>query len=413
MRTIVTAVAGNDSSRADLRSALDKMLRPVADASGIRWLHHDVTTLEEARSVAPHAILAAPSTSSWARARHIRSRGPQPLRDAQWPWGLPSLIGADRDKVESENDELRISLVLIDCSVKKSANTTWFLIFPEDRGRGAAGHPASIWQLRELRAWSRSQSAVRGALNQCEVAPEDSPRPLGFLKHSLENGSLAANPLVAKGWPVLSPPPGRHYLGPLPRKCRCGLEHTKWTNMHDADAKKFSAETISQAVASWFAHQVLRPHIGLSAGSSTLLRKGVGSGLAQASAGKAALGDLPMDDPEPSDSGTEDTWPEAEESANLNDHYVDAQLISLLSIQDSFIAPHVQVPIISPHVRAPSIQDFSNEAPAPPRPLPATGWGRTGRDIESCRRPRVRAGNPACGSEAGLDRIAVYLGRPG
>ncbi len=183
--------------------------------------------------------------------------------------------------------------------------------------------------------------------------------------------------------------------------------------MHDADAKKFSAETISQAVASWFAHQVLRPHIGLSAGSSTLLRKGVGSGLAQASAGKAALDNLPVDDPEPSDSGTEDTWPEAEESANLNDHYVDAQLISLLGIQDSFIAPHVQVPIISPHVRAPSIQDFSNEAPAPPRPPPATGWGRAGRDIESCRRPRVRAGNPACGSEAGLDRIAVYLGRPG
>ena len=54
-------------------------------------------------------LMALPETSTWSRARQ-RDSGPQPLRTATWPWGLPGLSGASDNSVRRENESLKVAL---------------------------------------------------------------------------------------------------------------------------------------------------------------------------------------------------------------------------------------------------------------------------------------------------------------
>ncbi len=207
---------------------------------------HSISTVRDAETLTPHAILAAPPSSTWTRARHLAQHGPQPLRDSDWPWGHPRLAGKHREMVERENSELRLALTVIDTCIKKRPNMTWFLIFPEDRGRAKHGLPASIWQLRELRAWATSQAALRGAINQCEFGPTPTSRPLGFLKHPIANGCLPDTGGVHTGWPRFSSSSARHYIGSLSRKCNCGRDHPPWRRQ-PADAADLPLSSIANA----------------------------------------------------------------------------------------------------------------------------------------------------------------------
>ncbi len=348
-RTITTAIVGSEAARAEMRQAVQTILAPFMGDKRIHWVHHDVTTAKEAESVTPDAILAAPSSATWSRSRHLHSDGPRPLRSSSWPWGLPELTGADREKVEADNDELRLALMLIEAGLKRSSNMTWFLIFPEDRGRGAQGHPASIWQLRELRCWAASNNAVRGAVNQCELGPSDSPRPLGFLKHQIDSGSLSQSPFVSKGWPTFSSSRSRHYIGPLPRKCRCGNDHRKWNEAFAEDKQMKSSTVVLSKTAEWLAQQVLRPHLRPQSTRSALLRKGPVGDLPRSTQNDSAEnwnnGTLPLDatddtSPVLSDADTEDTWPEPEDTGEFKEHYVDVKLVDALGIRNKFPNTH-------------------------------------------------------------------------
>ncbi len=300
----------------------------------------------------PHAILAMPPTATWARSRHLHESGPQPLRDSTWPWGLPQISGANRDKLETENADLRLALELIHLSLTRSPSTTWILLSPEDRGRGSCGNPASIWQLKELRAWAFDCGAVRGALNQCELAPSSTPRPLGFLKNAIEHGSMSASAAVHRGWPTFSSSASRHYLGPLPRRCRCGQPHRHWRDATFQHAATRSSGFAHIDVAVWFARQVLRPHLLPLSPCSALLREGTDKDLAGID-GDFTEPSMIEDIPELTDSGSDATWPEPDLADITDKQYVDAQLAGILGIQDHFHGTD-------------AIQDSNTKAPAAP-----------------------------------------------
>ncbi len=341
-QTIVTATIGSSQTQAEMRDALSTVLAAAIADNRIHWVHHSIATIRDAESLTPHAILAAPPSTTWTRARHLAHRGPQPLRDSVWPWGLPHLKGKNRDTVEHENSELRLALTVIDKGLKNRPDMTWFLIFPEDRGRGAQGHPASIWQLKELRTWASSQSALRGALNQCEFGPTPTPRPLGFLKHSMEGGCLTNTKGVHTGWPTFASSSTRYYIGPLPRKCNCGHIHQPWRQRPPENYESSSSALANAEIAEWFARQVMQPHLR-KLSRTALLRQGLNQDRPRPFQDAAYSATDPSLDSARSDSDTDGTWPEAEEAGSNGDDqvisngaYVDRQLVNLLGIQDSF-----------------------------------------------------------------------------
>ncbi len=361
VQTIVTATVGRAQTQAEMRDALATVLSSAITNHRIHWEHHSITSMQDAEPLAPHAILAAPPSSTWTRARHLAPHGPPPLRDSDWPWGDPRLKGKNRDLVEHENSELRLALTFIDTSLKRRPDMTWFLIFPEDRGRGAHGLPASIWQLKELRAWATSQAALRGAINQCEFGPAPTPRPLAFLKHSIDNGCLTSTKGVHAGWPKFSSSTTRHYIGPLPRKCNCGRIHQPWRRQALDKTSPPSSTLANVEVAEWFARQVMQPHLRRLS-SSALLRQGSHQDRARPHQSLSRSAADLEHDTALSDSGTDGTWPEADEAFPENNDgsliskraYVDRQLVDLLGIQDSFKDDML-------------LQDNFNQAPSPIR----------------------------------------------
>ncbi len=237
---------------------------------------------------------------------------------------------------------------------------TWFLIFPEDRGRATHGLPASIWQLRELRAWATSQAALRGAINQCEFGPTPTPRPLGFLKHPIAAGCLADTRGVHTGWPRFSSSTTRRCIGPLPRKCNCGRIHPPWRHQR-SDTSDPPPSTLANAqVAEWFARQVMHPHLR-KLSSTALLRGGPHQDRPRHHQTLDCSATAPAHDAL-SDSGTDGTWPEADEDLSVDNDivgisknaYIDRQLVNLLGIQDSFNENML-------------LQDNYNQAPPPIR----------------------------------------------
>ncbi len=259
-----------------MRAAFGAVLAPWVVCLGIEWLHRDDFTRMHAAEVLVDALVMAPPMTTWTRARHRTRDGPQALRDLRWPWGLPSVKGADRAKVETENAALRDGLKTIDDAVNLNPWLTFALLAPEDRGSLGEAQPASIWQLKELRRWARLRELRRGAVNQCELGMSPTPRPLGVLMHSLEAGGSHKHEPLRAGWPRFSPAPGRHYLGPLPRACKCGRTHGK-AQQQGSDSSTLS----SSSAAVFFANLLLLPHLRKRSRALGLFQEGLG--LAQSS----------------------------------------------------------------------------------------------------------------------------------
>ncbi len=161
------------------------------------------------------ALMIVPETSSWSRSRHRRPTGPQPVRDHNWPWGLPWLSPRDRDKVEAQNDSLRDLFKLMSACVEQSPSTHLVLLHPEDLGPAENGILASIWRLPEIRLWANHWGLKRYCTHQCIFGKSKWPFPLGL---------LSTHPLPHKwfrpGWPKFESESGR-YTGPLPKRCNC------------------------------------------------------------------------------------------------------------------------------------------------------------------------------------------------
>ncbi len=325
---LVSACAGNEATCTDVRAAMTSVLTPLLDDLGIIWQHYDITSPSSLPQSIIHALIVAPPSSTWSRSRHAAHDGPQALRSSSWPWGLPDIAGTNRDQVEAENDALRFQLKLIESGLRRYDKMTFALIAPEDRGAGKVGHPGSLWQLPELRRWARRRELVRGAVNQCEIGSSPTARPTGVLLHPLSSGTPPKNTSLRSGWPRLSPPPGRHYLGPLPRKCRCGSNHDESFTPSSNSPSAFS----SQQCASWFARLLLRPHLRSRAATLGLLRKGLFTAQDGQPRGKRTQF---YETSEASDSDTDGTWPEpSSDEERVIQKYEDMQLTQFLNAED-------------------------------------------------------------------------------
>ncbi len=178
----------------------------LLDISSLSW---------EAASATLSALLVVPDTATWARSRHRRPTGPQPLRNASWPWGFPWLEARERSKVDANNDQLRLTFRWMNDCIHRHPASPIVFIHPEDLGIAENGHPASIWQLPELRLWANKWGLKRYGTYQCNFGDADWPHPVGVLStHPLPHS------MFTPGWPILDQLTGK-YLGPLPRQCSC------------------------------------------------------------------------------------------------------------------------------------------------------------------------------------------------
>ncbi len=215
----------------------------------------------------PIAVIGVPSNSTWARARHGRPKGPQPLRDRQWPWGFPWLSPADTHIVEEANAELRFIMSVFVEALSRAPEAFIILLHPEQLGPAQRGTPASIWDLPELRWWANQSGMMRAATFQCRFQVTDYRLPMGILVSHRLNSKL-----FDPGWPSLQPR-APHYQGPLPSFCSCGrgAHRTRRTATgrveHRADAS-----IIKNGLMRYLLATITREFTGLTV--AELLRKG-------------------------------------------------------------------------------------------------------------------------------------------
>ena len=132
--------------------------------------------------------------------------GPPPLRNVMHPWGFPWLTGNNWELIQDHN------FLLIQCfkTIHKCvANAVDFLFeHPEDLGVTNLGeHPASVWQLTEMKQLVEEFSAVTFAIFQCHFGAM-SPKPTRFVT-SLEE----AKRFPHQGLPTFDLQ--RKYMGPV------------------------------------------------------------------------------------------------------------------------------------------------------------------------------------------------------
>ncbi len=205
--------AGDEPTGAELRR-LWPALAGSPPVANLEW--GDIASLSwESAKDKLAALMVVPETGSWSRSRHRRSTGPQPLRDHNWPWGLPWISPRDREIVEAHNEALRDHFKLMSAWIQRSPSAHVLLLHPEDLGPADNGHPASIWQLPELRLWANRWGLKRYCTHQCVFGKTKWPFPLGL---------LSTHPLPHRwfrpGWPRFDKTSGK-YVGPLPKRCNC------------------------------------------------------------------------------------------------------------------------------------------------------------------------------------------------
>ncbi len=166
-----------------------------------------------------HALLAVLTYKTWARSRHVSVKGPTFVREAAFPWGLPTLSVGQRSEVETANDQLRAVFSVIQTVWINHPECQVLFCHPEDLGEAPLGWPASPWQLPELKQWARRRGALRAALFQCEFGAEIRSNPIGLLCSEPQSSNN-----MHRGWTKHRGTDNR-YLGPLPARCNCGSTH--------------------------------------------------------------------------------------------------------------------------------------------------------------------------------------------
>ncbi len=214
--------SGAESTGAELREVLSTLTQQC-EAQHAGFQHIFSTSWDQA-AMRVSQLVIVPETSSWARSRHRKVEGPQPQRDANWPWGLPWLSPRDREAVDSANEDLRRYMELMNFSVRHAPSSHLLFIHPEDLGRADRGEPASVWQLPELRAWANRWGLRRYGTHQCRFGQSDWPFPIGVLSsHPLPHSHFTP------GWPTFDD--NKRYVGPVSRFCNC----PPGTHRRDAD----------------------------------------------------------------------------------------------------------------------------------------------------------------------------------
>ncbi len=192
------------------------------------------------------ALLVVPEVATWARSKHRHHEGPQPLRDRNNPWGFPWLRDKDQEAVNSANRLLRTQLSWMSSWVKYKPSLPMMLIHPEDLGMAERGHPASIWQLPELRLWANKWGLKRYGTFQCHFGPGSWPFPVGILStHPLPHK------LFYPGWPKFHTD-SLLYIGPIPRHCRCPAhQHQSDSDFHHRHLRTRSSSLLLDGFATY------------------------------------------------------------------------------------------------------------------------------------------------------------------
>ncbi len=298
---IRTWYVGCHSSGLDVKAAVHNILASVPRGAEcpVHWEYFQITSETELRGALPHVFIFVPTTATWSRARHASDHGPPPLRSRNWPWGVPSVFGENRRSLEAANTEFELGLKTLKHAFSGNPDLRFLVIHPEDRG----GLAASVWQLRDLATWASQNDCLRGAVNQCAIAPSTSPRPLGFLRHPLETEQAPSHDFIARGWPHVGPAPHWRYFGPLPRRCECRAPHISMKRTPTDAMLGGGSIFVSPVVAAWFIDLVFTP---------SFIRQFLRAGLLKE--GGAPLSPARAITLRPRDSTSEDesvaTWPE-------------------------------------------------------------------------------------------------------
>ena len=171
-------------------------------------------------------LFCSPPCNTWSRAAFANSTGPAPLRNADFPEGLPWLEGYLKTKAELGTQLVRKTLELVKlCS---SLGMPWLVEHPEFLGKSPRGTPASIWTWQESRSCFESCHAATVCFHQCSYgAPYAKPTRLAGTWPNLSR-------LGYIGWPQVDSD-GR-YRGPLPRSC--GHEHPRLIGQDESGSFK-------------------------------------------------------------------------------------------------------------------------------------------------------------------------------
>lgn len=107
--------------------------------------------LEEIRTGKYLVLVLSPPCGAWSRVRFqwLTSPGPRPLRNKAYPWGFPWLSDVHHEQVKRAN--LFVEQCL-EAAVCVAALGGFYIIeHPEGLGAVKEEHPASVWQLPEMR----------------------------------------------------------------------------------------------------------------------------------------------------------------------------------------------------------------------------------------------------------------------
>ena len=198
------------------------------------------------------AVICTPPCSTWSRVRAANLRGPPPLRDRNYPWGYPWIKQKFQREVLLGNTLVEFTIRVVEAVLQCSVVFWPFLLVehPEDLGAvireedGAKLHPASIWQLDQLR--KLVQKVVRTvALNQC-CWGTSWRKPTRLITTSDEVASWGPTE-----WPSFD---GEgFYVGPLAKTCDCKVTMSLAKKSNDEQFRTTGTATyphrLDQAIA--------------------------------------------------------------------------------------------------------------------------------------------------------------------
>ncbi len=217
-------------------------------------------------------LLLVPKLATWSRLLQADPTGPRPFRTRVFPWGAPWAEGAARQRIDEENDLVRITIKVVEQFANRQDGSALFMTAAEDLGKSALGSPASLWQLRSLRQIARERGLRRMAFHQCHLGDSAWPRPTGVL------ASHALPPRTSRlGWPMVDRARDSRYSGPLGPSCRCGRVHEtmlKQGGEYKSPVRNLSESSL-QMLAAAAVNAAIYEEASVTSAAESLLKEGV------------------------------------------------------------------------------------------------------------------------------------------
>ena len=194
-----------------------------------------------------------PSLKTWSRLPHFNRRGRPPVRSGEYPWGLPWVKHESGEfaTLQAANREVLNLIQLSKELLVHSPKVALIWMHPEELGQCGVSHPASIWQLPELRHLSRDFGLFRLAAYQCKFGESEFRAPTGILS------SIPLGKAFAKGWPQFQGSARLKYCGPLPSDCECGQKHTP-TDPKARSTRKLHASFVTTPFTAMLAQECVK-----------------------------------------------------------------------------------------------------------------------------------------------------------